>query len=79
VYYYTEYGFQQIINQFKWLEKDLRVRCSHSLFLHGLMYLFFNRLPTLQKLELRDHGLLFKATNLYTALIMTALINNVTI
>ncbi len=25
-YYYTEYGFEQIVNQYKWLEQDLMVR-----------------------------------------------------
>ena len=26
VYYYLQYGFQQIINQRKWLEEDLKVK-----------------------------------------------------
>jgi hypothetical protein len=25
-YYYTNYGFDQIINQYQWLEQDLQVR-----------------------------------------------------
>jgi hypothetical protein len=25
-YYYTNYGFDQIANQYQWLEQDLRVR-----------------------------------------------------
>lgn len=26
-YYYLEYGFQQVVNQYKWLEQDLKVFC----------------------------------------------------
>ena len=33
VYYYLQYGFQQIINQRKWLEEDLKVETHKRVYL----------------------------------------------
>ena len=29
-YYYTEFGFEQIVNQYKWLEQDLIIRSKEA-------------------------------------------------
>jgi len=57
-YFYVEYGWQQIVNQFKWLDQDLRVMrdfFESSTFLFQLLWKFIGRKPQPEKRPLDNH------------------------
>lgn len=54
VYYFLQYGFKQIINQYEWIEQDLKVQQFHLLRSYTA---FFYRKQAHRKTERYDHGL----------------------